>query len=175
MQSAAQLSITFQANNWILFLMPKQENAKSISYNASLIYNKCPRCRQGDLFLRKNTYQLKNGANVKMHEECPVCHQQTELEVGFYYGTSYVSYALTVLFSGISFALWFFSIGFGLEDNRLFWWLGLNALVLLLLQPICMRLSRTLWISWFVDFDPDWENNKPTAPERIVPEQMNNW
>ena len=34
-----------------------------------------------------------------MNKECPVCGQPTEIEVGFYYGTSYVSYALTVALS----------------------------------------------------------------------------
>ncbi len=147
----------------------------STGYLVSLLTNKCPRCRQGDLFVSNKAYHLANGQNVKMHEECQVCGQPTELEVGFYYGTSYVSYGLTVAFSGISFALWFVLIGFNLEDNRIFWWLGLNAVVLLLLQPLFMRISRSMWISWFVKYDPEWQNNKPKNAERIVPEHMNNW
>ena len=145
------------------------------SYILSLINNKCPRCRKGDLFTSNKAYAIKDGKNVKMHEKCPVCGQPTEIEVGFYYGTSYVSYALTVAFSGFSFALWFFTIGFNLEDNRIFWWLSLNALVLVLLMPPIMRISRSLWISWFVKYDPNWEKNQPKHVERIVPEQMNNW
>ncbi|MFP5040362.1 DUF983 domain-containing protein [Parasediminibacterium sp. JCM 36343] len=148
---------------------------KKKSYLLSLLANKCPRCREGDLFVSNKAYALKNGQNVKMHEKCPVCGQPTELEVGFYYGTSYVSYALTVAFSGFSFAAWFFTIGFNLEDNRIFWWLGLNAFVLLLLQPLFMRISRSLWISWFVDYDTDWNLHQPKSVERIVPEHMNNW
>ena len=150
-------------------------NTKTPSYLSSLLNNKCPRCREGDLFLGKEPYNLKDGNNVKMHQRCPVCSQQTELEVGFYYGTSYVSYGLTCAFSGLSFAIWFFTIGFNLEDNRIFWWLGLNAAVLLLLQPLFMRISRTMWISWFVDYEPNWKDNLPKEAERIVPEHMNNW
>jgi len=146
-----------------------------VSYLVSLLKNKCPRCRQGDLFISNKAYQLKNAGNVKMHDKCVVCGQPTEIEVGFYYGTSYVSYGLTVAFSGISFALWFVTIGFGLEDNRLFWWLGLNALTLFLLMPPIMRISRSLWISWFVKYDPNWQSNQPQKAERVVPEHMNNW
>ena len=152
-----------------------QDNKKIPSYLVSLLKNKCPRCREGNLFVYDEPYSLKDGKNVKMHDKCPTCGQPTELEVGFYYGTSYVSYALTVSFSGFSFALWFVTIGFNLEDNRIFWWLGLNALVLMLLQPLFMRISRSLWISWFVKYDPNWKQTQPENVERIVPEQMNNW
>jgi len=152
-----------------------QDSKKIPSYLISLLKNKCPRCREGNLFVYDTPYSLKDGKNVKMHDKCPTCGQPTEIEVGFYYGTSYVSYALTVAFSGFSFALWFVTIGFNLEDNRIFWWLGLNALVLMLLQPLFMRISRSLWISWFVKYDPNWKQTQPENVERIVPEQMNNW
>ncbi len=145
------------------------------SYISSLLHNKCPRCREGNLFISNNAYDLKHGNNVKMHEHCTVCNQETEIEVGFYYGTSYVSYALTVAFSGISFALWFVLIGFALDDNRLFWWLGINAAILLLMQPLFMRLSRTIWISWFVKYDKNWQDHLPKKSERVVPEHMGNW
>jgi hypothetical protein len=39
-----------------------------------------------------------------------------------------------------------------------------------------MRLSRSLWLSWFVRYDPDWRDHKPdTDPERVVKEHQNNW
>ena len=112
-----------------------------------------------------------------MNKQCPVCGQPTEIEVGFYYGTAYVSYALTVALSVASFVAWYVIIGMSVNDNRFFIWLGVNAALLLLLQPWLMRLSRSIWISWFVKHDPDWEKNQinKEAVERIVPEQMNNW
>lgn len=105
-----------------------------------------------------------------MNPTCPVCGQPTEIEVGFYYGTAYVSYALTVAFSVATFIAWWVLIGFSLDDNRVFWWLGLNALLMILLQPAFMRLSRSIWISWFVKYDPDWKENKPGQFERTVNE-----
>ena len=110
-----------------------------------------------------------------MHKNCPVCGQPTEIEVGFYYGTAFVSYGLTVALSVISFVVWVLTIGISVNDNRLFWWLGFNAVLLIVMQPWLMRLSRSLWISWFVKYDPDWKQNKLGDFERIVPEQMNNW
>jgi len=110
-----------------------------------------------------------------MHEKCPVCGQPTELEVGFYYGTGYVSYALTVAFSVATFIAWWVLIGISIYDNRIFYWLTINSVTLLILQPVLMRLSRTMWLSWFVKYDPDWEKHKPEESDRIIKEHMGNW
>ncbi len=123
---------------------------KKRNYFRAVLQQKCPRCREGNLFLDKGPFRLKSF--MKMHEHCPVCGQKTEIEPGFYYGTGYVSYALTVAFSVSSFVAWWALIGFSLEDNRLFWWIGVNAVLLLLLQPWFMRLSRTVWLSFFVKY-----------------------
>ena len=95
-----------------------------------------------------------------MHEHCPVCGQPTEIEVGFYYGTGYVSYALTVALTVATFVAWKVLIGlsFDIDDNRIFYWLGTNIIILIVLQPLVMRLSRSLWLSWFVDYEPDYKN-----------------
>ena len=148
---------------------------KKRSYLMSVLTNKCPRCREGYIYESTNAYNLNKV--VKMEERCPVCGQPTEIEVGFYYGTSYVSYALAVAVCVASFIAWWLIIGFSFEDSRFFWWLGFNAFLLIGIQPILMRLSRTLWLSWFVKYDPYWKEhdiNKETI-ERIVPGQMNNW
>ena len=111
-----------------------------------------------------------------MNKNCPVCGQATEIEVGFYYGTSYVSYALTVALSVATLVAWFVLIGMSTSDNRFFYWLGFNAVFLLLLQPWLMRLSRSLWISWFVRYDRDWKHHEPEdVSERMNADQANNW
>ena len=148
---------------------------KRPGYLLTVLSNKCPRCREGFIYKERSAYKL--GSIVKMNEKCPVCGQPTEIEVGFYYGTGFVSYGLAVGVCIISFVAWLFVFGFSLEDNRFFWWMGCNALLLVIIQPPMMRLSRTLWLSWFVKYDPDWKahplDEKHT--ERIVPEQMGNW
>ncbi len=139
----------------------------------SVFNNKCPRCRQGKIFISDKPYSFKN--NIKMHEYCPDCGQRTEIEVGFYYGTSYVSYAITVAISVATFVAWWVLLGFSVKDNSVFYWLGVNAFILIVLQPLLMRFSRTLWLSWFVKYHPNWKEKKAEHYERVVKEQMNNW
>lgn len=142
-------------------------------YLWSVLTNRCPRCREGKIYVTDNAYNLKK--SLKMHENCPVCGQPTEIEVGFYYGTSYVSYALTVAYSVATFIAWWVLIGFSLYDNSIIYWLIFNGITLLLLQPVFMRLSRSLWLSWFVKYDPDWRDKKVKDYERVIKDQMNNW
>jgi hypothetical protein len=111
------------------------------------------------MFSNPNPWNLKE--MTKMPAHCPVCGQLFELEVGFWYGTAYVSYLLTVIFSGLSFGLWWLTIGFSLEDKRFFWWLGINGFLLLVLQPWIMRLSRAMYLYFFVSFDEHFESSPP--------------
>lgn len=150
------------------------EKKASRSYLSSSLSCRCPRCREGKLFKYPLNMLWKN--NLVMNKNCPVCSQPTEIEVGFYYGTSYVSYAITVGLSVITLVLWWAIIGLSTEDNRFFYWMISNAIFLIVFQPFFMRLSRSLWISWFVPYDPDWKNNQPEdVSERMNEEQAGNW
>ncbi len=135
------------------------------NYFLSVIRHKCSRCRTGDMFQTKKLYNLKQF--MKMNTRCPVCGQVLEIEPGFYFGTSYVSYMLTVALSATTFVAWWVIIGLSLNDNRLFWWIGFNTVVLLLSQPYLMRLSRSMWLSFFVKYNPNWQTEKAEEPERI--------
>lgn len=95
-----------------------------------------------------------------MPDKCPECGQPFELEVGFWYGTGYVSYALSFALSVATFVAWWVLIGFSTEDRRFFWWMGLNAAFLVFMQPWLMRLSRVLYLYFFVSYDPDYKNTK---------------
>lgn len=139
----------------------------------NLLSCKCPRCRIGDMFEYKNPWHLKH--TMKMNKECPVCKQPFNLEVGFYYGASYVAYALTLAFSVATFIAWWLLIGISIDDNRVFYWLGINSVLLLLLQPYLMRLARTGWLAFFVRYDKHWKTNAPKRPERTNDEQEKNW
>jgi len=112
---------------------------------------------------------------MQMHERCPVCGQPLDMEPGFYYGTNMVSYALAVLISALSFLLWFATIGFSFHDKRFFWWMGINAVLLVLLQPPLMRLSRSIWIAFFVGYSPNWDKGDIVKPERVNKDQQHNW
>lgn len=152
--------------------MSEQKAARG--YLSSVLGCRCPRCREGKLFKHKMSFRFKK--TMEMNKECPVCGQPTEIEVGFYYGTSYVSYALTVAISVASLVAWYLIIGLSTSDNRFFYWLGCNAVLLFLLQPWLMRISRSLWISWFVKYNPYWQEEKAEdVSERLNAEQANNW
>lgn len=150
------------------------EEKKSRGYLSSASGCHCPRCREGKLFQYQLSIHLRK--NMMMNKTCPVCGQATEIEVGFYYGTSYVSYIITIVLSVASLIAWWVIIGLSVNDNRFFFWLGFNAVLLILLQPWIMRLSRSFWISWFVKYDPEWNNHQPVdVSERMNLDQANNW
>ncbi len=113
---------------------------------------------------------------MAMNKHCLVCRQPTEKEPGFYYGTGYVSYALAVAISITTFVAWYVIIGMSVKDNRFFYWLITNAFILIFIQPWLMRVSRSIWLSWFVKYEPEWEKHPLNRDdlERIIPEQQMN-
>lgn len=142
--------------------MCAQKSESKPSILLSVLNNKCPRCRKGNLFISRNPYQLKR--ITEMPDTCSVCGQATELEVGFYYGTGFVSYGLSILFSIISFITWIATIGISLQDDRIFWWLGINIVITILIQPLLMRLSRSIWIAFFVKY----EGSTPVKKDKLI-------
>jgi hypothetical protein len=125
------------------------------------------------MFVDKNPWHLKR--TMEMNKFCPVCGQPLDIEVGFYFGASYVAYALTVALSVATFVAWWVLIGFSLYDNRIFYWLTLNAILLIIIQPYLMRVSRTGWLAFFVKYDPDWKIHPAKMPERTNKTHQNNW
>lgn len=128
--------------------MKAQSSSRGLLH--SVLANRCPRCREGHLFTNPNPFALRE--TMRMPEHCPVCGQAFELQTGFYFGTGYVSYFLSVGFIMVACALWYLTIGFGLHDNRLYWFLGLTAAFLFITQPVQQRLCRSIWIAFFVRY-----------------------
>ena len=150
--------------------MPKRESTASVF---NLVMCKCPRCRKGDMFQNSNPWHLRN--TMKMNQECPVCKQPFNIEVGFYYGSSYVSYALTLALSVATFIAWWVILGISINDNSLFYWLAFNSLFLVAMQPYLMRVARTGWLAFFVRYNRNWRTVPPQPLERINKDQENNW
>lgn len=156
-----------------IHLQAMEGNKESVPSVFNVLACKCPRCRKGDMFMVKNPYKLKT--TMKMHKECPVCKQPFAIEIGFYYGSSYVSYALSVAISVASLIAWWVIVGLSMNDNRFFIWMGFNAVLLVALQPPLMRLARAIWLAFFVRYDRDWKINPPENVERSNSDQENNW
>lgn len=130
----------------------------------NVVASKCPRCRRGHMFEVSNPYKLKT--TMRMYSECPECKQPFELETGFYFGAGYVSYALTVALSVATLVAWWLIIGLSIYDNRWIGWLIFNGVFLICLQPVLMRMARSIWLSFFVKYDPKWYINAPTRVKK---------
>lgn len=128
------------------------------NYFWSILTMKCPRCRTGHMFNNANPWNLNKVFDMPHH--CPECQQPYELEVGFWYGTGYVSYALSVALSVTTFVAWLVLIGMSTHDNRFFWWMGTNIFLLIVLQPWLMRLSRVIYLYFFVKYNPDYKSSE---------------
>jgi uncharacterized protein (DUF983 family) len=139
-----------------------ENNKPKPNYIASILGMRCPRCRRGKMFNDANPYKnLKLSHIFDMPEKCSECGQKYDLETGFWYGTGYVSYALAVAITVATFIAWWVLIGVSTDDNRIFWWLGLNCVFLVLIQPWLMRLSRVIYLYIFVSYDPNYELTAP--------------
>src|SRR5688572_28393521 len=88
----------------------------------SILRMKCPCCRKGRMFTNPSIFPLSQ--LLDMPERCEICGQKMELEPGFYYGTGYVSYGLTVGLLAIYAVVFALTAGFSYKDNSVFWFLG---------------------------------------------------
>lgn len=113
----------------------------------STLFNKCPRCHKGDVFVSSNPYSL--GRIFKMHKNCSHCGLLYEKEPSFFYGAMYVSYALT---SGW-FIAWYVLFATGLLQMEALPFALLMAGSILALSPLTVRWSRLIWLNFFNRFD----------------------
>ncbi len=125
---------------------------KEILY--SVFWNKCPRCHKGNVFETNSAYNLK--LFDKMHKTCSCCGEVFEKEPGFFYGAMYVSYALMVGWFLISWGLDY--LFFKLETWQ---YILFISTTILLFAPLTFRISRLIWLNFFVRFDKE----KCSCPE----------
>jgi len=102
------------------------------------------------MFINKSIFPMKD--MMKMPERCATCGQKMEIEPGFYYGTGYVSYALSVAIAIFNFVWYAVLIGFSWHDDSVWYYLGITITMLILLQPLLMRFARILYLYMFVKY-----------------------
>lgn len=110
----------------------------------SIVKNKCPRCQDGDFFVNSNPLNFEG--NLKIHEKCPECNFKYMIEPSFFYGAMYISYALTVAIAVATFII------SQLLDLNLVWTITTIIIVLILLIPYLVRISRLIYINMFVSY-----------------------
>src|ERR1700761_2924277 len=108
----------------------------------SILKMKCPNCRKGHMFINRSIFPL--GGLLKMPERCEVCGQKMEIETGFYYGTGYVSYALSIALFFFNLVWYWLIFGLSYRDYSIFYYLIVSITIVILLQPWLMRMSRVL-------------------------------
>lgn len=113
----------------------------------SVVHGTCPRCHEGQVFKNKNPY--KGLQFAQMNSACSHCGQSFDPEPGFYQGAMYVSYALTL---GICFVVGIALIL--LYNVSMLILMSLLTVILLVLVPIVFRLSRLIWLNFFIRYRP---------------------
>nr|WP_295922532.1 DUF983 domain-containing protein [uncultured Dyadobacter sp.] len=109
----------------------------------SVLFNKCPRCGEGDFFITKSAYNLRNFD--KMNRNCPHCGADLVPEPGFYQGALYMSYAFYVAFMVI-----YFLIFVNFFEQYLDYFLISIIPILIILTPLFYRLARRSWLALFI-------------------------
>lgn len=138
--------------------MIQEEKKPKPNFIWSVLTMRCPRCRRGDMFKHPTPFKkLSLSYILDMYNHCPVCRQKYDLEPGFWYGTGYVSYGLAVAISAFTFIAWWIIIGVSTDDNRIFGWLIFNSILLVVIQPWLMRVSRVLYLLFFVRYNENYE------------------
>ncbi|MDK2772157.1 MAG: DUF983 domain-containing protein [Flavobacterium sp.] len=118
----------------------------------SILTGSCPKCQEESMYEDNNPYNL--GKIYKMHETCSHCHTRYKIEPSFFYGAMYVSYGLGVALGIAAFIISYVFIGTSLKTA----FISIIA-TLVLLFPLMMRISRNVWINFFVSYDKDWKEH----------------
>ncbi|MEZ4795671.1 MAG: DUF983 domain-containing protein [Flavobacteriaceae bacterium] len=112
----------------------------------SILTGACPKCHEESMYVNKNPYVFSE--TLTMHEHCSNCHTKYKMEPSFFYGAMYVSYAVGIAFAVAAFVISFLFLG--ASRNATF--ISIIATLVVFL-PIIIRLSRNIWINFFVNYD----------------------
>lgn len=125
----------------------------------STLWNKCPQCHESNVFITNNPYDLKRFD--KMNVTCDCCGVKFEKEPGFYQGAMYVSYALM---AGWFIVTWAFDMF--VTQAEIWQYLTFFIVTTILFMPLTFRISRLLWINFFIHYDKSKikKEQKVTAP-----------
>jgi uncharacterized protein (DUF983 family) len=119
----------------------------------SILTGTCPQCHQESMYVNKTPYNLPQ--IFKMHERCSHCNLRYKIEPSFFFGAMYVSYGLGVGLSIMLFLITFYLLEMGLKNSFI-----AIIVMLVVLMPLIARISRNIWINFFVPYNPDSVNTK---------------
>ena len=111
----------------------------------SILFNKCPKCHEGDFIIERNIFKLHRA--FKMHENCTACGLKYMIEPSFFYGAMYINYSLTVGIAILTFVIGSLVFELNFIENFI-----PIIIVLILTSPLSLRFSRIIWINLFVKY-----------------------
>ena len=129
---------------------------------SSVLEERCPQCRQGQMFTHAK-YNIRHFD--KMHNQCPECGLNFEVEPGFYTGAMYVSYAFSVaIFIIVGFFLFIF-----FSDPGILVYVMSTLLTIIVLFPVLFRYSRVIYLHLFggISYNPALNRSEDKSPSNI--------
>jgi len=117
----------------------------------SIFSGSCPVCQNKSMYLENNPYMLSK--IFQMHERCSSCNTKYKIEPSFFFGAMYVSYPVGLIFAGIAFALSYLILDLSLITTYI-----IIVLVMFVCLPIIMRISRNIWINFFMKYRKEYSN-----------------
>lgn len=118
----------------------------------SIFTGTCPKCQKESMYKYKNMYNPSK--TLKMNERCSYCKTKYKIEPSFFYGAMYVSYGVGIAFAIAAFVISFLIIGTNLMTSFI-----VIIATLVAFMPVIMRLSRNIWINFFIKYDPEAATN----------------
>lgn len=125
----------------------KLQNVLKASFTLS-----CARCHKGKL-LKYHPYNFKKLGET--HQNCSHCGLRFSREPGFFFGSAYVSYMLTVAIGTAVVVIGALLKYFLLTSIGWYTILIVVILALIFLFPLSYAASRAMWLSFFVPYNPD--------------------
>ena len=112
----------------------------------SILTGTCPKCQNESMYVDQNLLHIQNC--IKMNESCSHCGLKYQIEPSFFYGAMYVSYGLNVAVGIAAFIVTFVFLKTELKTSFL-----TIIVSILILFPVVLRLSRSIYINMFVSYD----------------------
>ena len=114
----------------------------------SILFNKCPKCHVGKFWASDNPFKNMFFSTENSCKTCENCSLDYELETGFWYGSMYVSYAISV-----AVMLLFWSLTTSLFSTiTTFNEILIIVIAIILVSPLNYHVSRLIWINFFIKY-----------------------
>jgi uncharacterized protein (DUF983 family) len=114
----------------------------------SILFNKCPKCHTGNFWASDNPFKNMFFSTENSCKTCENCSLDYELETGFWYGSMYVSYAISV-----AVMLLFWSLTTSLFSTiTTFNEILIIVIAIILVSPLNYHVSRLIWINFFIKY-----------------------